>query len=103
MLFSSYLLGDIEVAPDLRTISPDVLREPDELCIQFRIEPLFYQSSRFVYRTTPLLERAEDTTIGTLPVYPAARKPPQILFHAGVADLEATGAGPAKGLFHAAA
>ncbi|MFC1825358.1 hypothetical protein ACFL9T_21815, partial [Thermodesulfobacteriota bacterium] len=41
----SYLLGNIELACDLYAIAPDVMQEPDELCIRFRIEPVFHQSN----------------------------------------------------------
>ncbi len=50
LLFSSYLLGNIDLAPDLCAIAPSVLQEPDELFIRFRIEPVFHQSN-----TCPLL------------------------------------------------
>ncbi len=45
LLLSSYLLGNIEFAPDLYAIAPDVLQELDELGIRFRIEPVFHLSN----------------------------------------------------------
>jgi hypothetical protein len=45
LLFSSYLLCNKEFAPDLYAIAPGVLQELDELCIWFRIEPVFHQSN----------------------------------------------------------
>ena len=52
---------------------------------------------------TPLVKDSglvgsQGTTVRALPVDPAAGKTPQVFFHAGVTDLEAAGAGPAKWL-----
>jgi len=43
--FSSYLLDDIEFAPDLRTRLPGLLKEPDELWIRQGIEFAFHLSN----------------------------------------------------------
>ena len=43
-----------------------------------------------------ILIRSQGPAVRALPVHAAAGEPPEILPHAGVADLKATGAGPAK-------
>jgi len=44
--FSSYFLGDLKFASDLCALAPGVLQKLEELCIRFRIEPVFHQSNR---------------------------------------------------------
>ena len=44
------------------------------------------------------LVRSQGAAIRTLPVHAAASQPPQIIFHAVVANLKTAGTGPAKGL-----
>jgi len=66
-----------------------------------RTEPTQAQHSHDHFRSPS--KGAERAAIRTLPVNPATGKPPEVLLHAGVANLEAAGAGPAKRLLLSAA